>query len=239
MKKNSVAFIFNIFLGIGLVMLCVVIYLTWNIRKFENAATRTEGVVVDLIERRKASGSRRSVTWSPVVTYYDSAGVKHRYIPDYSSKPPAWKTGEQVRVYYNPKNPDEAKIGGWGEYMGVLITGGLGLIFTLIGGGYYIAVQMQRSRRNRLMQTGMLVQAGAIKVDVNRNITVNRQHPYFIRCEWKDTLTGQTHSFKSGFIWQDPSPLLRADTRINVYIDRDHPRKYYVDVTPFETRGGI
>lgn len=230
MKRNSVSLVFNIFLVIGIVMLTVSLIFFYNVKKFNASAVKTNGTVVDLIAKR---GSK-STTYSPVVTYNDEAGVKHRYVSNVSSSPAGYGIGDQVEIYYNPNDPDDAQIAGWRQYFAVFITGVFALIFGLIGLGYHIVRKVGHSRKERLKQSGQLVQAGFIAVDINSVVSVNRRHPFFIRCEWKDPLTGITHPFKSGFIWSDPTPYIDRDKKIDVYVDRNTFKKYYVDISSFE-----
>ncbi|HVI49087.1 MAG TPA: hypothetical protein VM802_29745 [Chitinophaga sp.] len=69
------------------------------------------------------------------------------------------------------------------------------------------------------------------------SIHVNGRHPYYIRCQWKDTLTGQTYQFKSGYIWHNPEPQLQHQQKLDVYINPDKPGKnYYVDTTFLESK---
>ncbi|WP_142688374.1 DUF3592 domain-containing protein [Chitinophaga polysaccharea] len=230
MKRSSVSLVFNIFLGVGIVTLIITLVILYNVKKFNDSAVKTSGTVVDLIAKR---GSK-STTYSPVVTFNDNAGVKHRYISDVSSSPAGYNIGDNVEICYNPNDPDDAKIAGWRQYFGAFITGAFALIFGLIGLGYHIVRKVGRSRQEQLKQSGQLVPASFISVDVNRYVSVNRRHPFFIRCEWKDPLTGITHPFKSGFIWSDPTPYIERDKKIDVYVDRNNFRKYYVDISSFE-----
>ena len=233
MKRSTVSLVFNIFLGIGLLLLIISLVICYSIKKFDAAAAKTSGTVVDMLERSRSSNSS-SPTYTPVVTYEDGNGVKHRYIPSFSSNPPGYHIGESVLVYYDPKNPGDAKIVGWQEYLGAIITGGLGLVFGLIGTGYYTVRKLKHTRNEQLKQSGQLVPAQFVAVDINNYVHVNNRRPFFIRCAWKDPLTGETHAFKSGFIWSDPTPLIDRNKKIDVYMDRNNPRKYYVDIAPFE-----
>lgn len=230
MKRSSVSLVFNIFLGFGIVMLIISLIIFFSVKKFNASAVKTTGTVIDLIAKRDS----KSTTYSPVVTYNDKAGIKHRYISSVSSRPPAYNIGEQVEIYYNPNDPDDAKINGWWQYFGVLITGLFALIFGLIGLGYHIVRKVGLARKERLKQSGQLVPASFISVDVNRFVSVNRRNPFFIRCEWKDPLTGIKHPFKSGFIWSDPTPYIDQNKKIDVYVDGNNFKKYYVDISSLE-----
>lgn len=227
MKRRSVSLTFNIFLGIGLLMVVIAVMICYNVKTFNASAVKTSGTVVDMIARGKRS-------YAPVVTYFDDAGVKHRYISSVSSNPPGYEIGERVDIYYDPKNPDDAKIAGWMEYFGAIVVGGMGLLFSFFGLGYYLKRKVSRSRRDQLKQSGLLVRADFDSVDTNRYIRVNRRNPFFIRCNWKDPLTGVNYRFKSGFMWSDPTSLIGVHQKIDVYMDKNNPRKYYVDISAFE-----
>jgi hypothetical protein len=232
MKRSTVSITFSIFLAVGLLLLVISGIIWYNKKKFETKSVKTTGTVIDLIAKSSSSGSQP--TYSPVINYLDAYGVKHRYIARYSSNPPEYKIGERVTIYYDLKNPDNANAAGWGEYLGVIIAGGLGLVFSLLGGIYFGISTLRRRRNGRLKQSGQLIRADVVAVDVNNAISVNRRHPWFIRCDWKDPLTGKKNSFKSGFIWTDPTPLIDTHKKIDVYLDPNNPRKYYVDITAFE-----
>lgn len=135
MKRSSPALVFNIFLVVGFLLFVITGIFCYDIKKFEETAVKTSGRVVDLLEKRRSGN--RSATYSPVVIYEDDRGMQHRYIPSFSSNPPAYDIGESIEIHYDPRNPGDAKIAGWKGYIGALITGGLGLIFSLIGISYH------------------------------------------------------------------------------------------------------
>jgi Protein of unknown function (DUF3592) len=227
MKRGSINFVFGIFLAVGLIFLGVGLFLGLNTIRYNAAAVKTTGTVVDLLEKGNHA-------FSPVVVYADANGVRHRYISGVSSKPAGYRIGESVEIYYDPKNPDDASIAGWREYFLSLITGVLGLIFSLVGLGYFVIRKISHSRHEQLKQSGLLLHADIVGVEINSFVSVNNRHPFFIRCEAKDALTGMTSSFKSGFIWSDPRPAIGNNKKIDVYVDRNNSRKYYVDISPFE-----
>lgn len=144
MKRNSASLVFNIFLAVGLLLFTITGIFCYNLKKFDEAAVKTSGRVVDLVEKRR-SGSTQSATYSPVVIYEDDRDIQHRYIPGFSSNPPAFDIGESVEIHYDPRNPGDAKIAGWQGYIGAMITAGLGLIFSLIGIGYHAAKKFGNS----------------------------------------------------------------------------------------------
>lgn len=229
MKRSSASLVFNIFLAIGILLLITAATVCYNIKKFNAAAIKTNGRVVDLVEK----SGKKSTTYSPVIIYKDAEGTEHRYIPGFSSNPPAYDIGESVEIYYDPKNTGDAKVAGWTEYIGAWIVGGLGVIFSLIGIVYHVVKAFHHSANVRLKESGQLVQADFISIDVNSAISMNNAHPFFIRCRWKDPLTGKNNIFKSGFIWFDPTHLIDPQKKVDVYINRNNPKKYYVDLSQY------
>lgn len=238
MKSYSAAVIFRIFLGIGLLLLVISGIIFYNVKKFSNNAATTTGQVVDLVTKQSSSSGRnRSVTYAPVVIYSDAANIQHRYISSVSSNPPGYSIGETVKIYYNPNNPDDAMIAGWGAYLGAFITGGIGLLFSLIGGSLDLMSGKSKKKMRfseEMMQIGQRLQTDIVSVDPNKILSVNNRHAFMIRSAWKDPLTGQTRTFVSNTIWFDPTPFIPPGKKIDVYIHPRNPGKYYMDISAFK-----
>ncbi|MEU8355425.1 DUF3592 domain-containing protein [Nonomuraea sp. NPDC048882] len=128
----------GLFALIGLVLLCVTIALAASTASFLASAQRTDGTVVELTARtsttRDSDGRhRRSTTWHPTVTF-TAAGRQYSFESSTGSNPPAYAEGEAVPVAYDPADPRDARISSfWSAFLGPLITGGLGVVFTPLG----------------------------------------------------------------------------------------------------------
>lgn len=117
------------FIGAGLLVVAA---------KFSNADSdiaaaggRAEGVVIDVVGQR---GSRGKVTYRPIVAFTDQTGQRRSFASKVSSSPPSYERGEKVTVLYDPANPADATIDSFVErYLGALMFGIMGAIFTLIG----------------------------------------------------------------------------------------------------------
>ena len=72
----------------------------------------------------------------------------------------------------------------WG---GPVILGGLGGLFSLIGGGMVFVPMLSRRRADELRQHGMAVQTEFQSIEQNTSLTVNGRSPWRIVSQWKDS----------------------------------------------------
>lgn len=123
--------------GVFLLSMAVRLYATQqDIRAHAEHAT---GTVVDFkqrIESRSGKSRQRTTYFAPVFTFTDHAGVARRVTSRVSNgDKPGYRVGESVPVVYHHDRPDEAELdtffASWG---GMLIVGGLGAAFFLVGG---------------------------------------------------------------------------------------------------------
>ncbi|MEU4579910.1 DUF3592 domain-containing protein [Nonomuraea sp. ATR24] len=137
-----------IFGVVGLVLLGVGVALAVSSASFLSSAGRADGTVVDMTERittkpRNSDGHRRRESvWYPTVEF-SVGGRTYTFRDSTGSNPPSYATGESVPVAYDPGDPADARIASFSSgFLGPLIVGGLGLLFTPVG-----AVLFVRGRR--------------------------------------------------------------------------------------------
>ena len=82
----------------------------------------------------------------------------------------------------------------------------------------------------RFKTDGRKVEAQILKIEIDMETTVQQRHPYFIDCKWSDPITGKEYRHTIRYIWTDPKTLLAGRSTIDVYIDRNDPEKYFMDV---------
>jgi len=142
-----------------------------------------------------------------------------------------------VRVLYDPANPEHGKIDSFMEQsFGVLMLGGMGAIFGLVGGGIVGYQVRQRKVRAWLAQNGMRVRAKFEGVDYDTSLTVNGRHPWRLTCQWQHPATQKVYLFRSDPIWFDPSAFVKRE-ELDVTVNADDPRQYVVD-TSFLPKSG-
>lgn len=124
-------------------------------------------------------------------------------------------------VYYALKEEE-------GAILFLLIFGGIGLLFFILGLIFLIVVAQKKARSDKLLNAGNYVMAEIHEVALNYNVAVNRRHPYIVRCRYQD-MYGNVHIFKSRDLYFDPTDLFK-DQMVKVYVDGENYKRYYVDI---------
>ncbi|NZA27241.1 DUF3592 domain-containing protein [Luteimonas sp. SJ-92] len=216
-----------LFAAIGVGMLLGALLLFSGTRSFLAEAVRAEGVVVDL-ERSRSS---ESTTYRPVVLFTAQDGQEATFVSSSGSNPPSHRRGERVQVLYPPGRPEEARIDGFFPLWGaVVILGGIGSAFFLIGGGMVLFGALKGRDARYLRANGMRIEAEITGVERNEGLSVNGRSPYCIVGQWQNPTTSEVHVFRSDNIWFDPTDYLRTE-RMPVLIDRNKPGRYLVDLS--------
>ncbi len=219
----------RIFLVIGVVMLVGAI-LFWNgTRNFVARAQTTQGEVVELIEVRDKDGG--SSTWKPRVVFQTPAGRKITFDASFSSNPAPYSVGQTVDVLYLPTDPSKAKIRGFQSlWLGPIIVGGLGLVFTAIGGGMLLARNAANKKRDYLMAYGNAIETDLQGVERNDTVEVNGRRPWRIISQRLDPASNKLRVFHSENLWFDPAKFVTGK-KITVLLDPNNPQRYYMDVS--------
>jgi len=209
-------------LVVGLVLLGVGGWLGARTTAFLDRARSVSGTVIAL---------EGDETLHPVFRFQDSDGTTRTHRSRVGTSQPAFEVGEAVEVLYDPANPADARIRSVGElWLGVLIAGGMGGVFTLIGGGILGVRALSARSAAALRRTGARVQARFQSVERNTALEVNGRNPWRIVCQWQDPATGALHLFRSQNLWFDPTAFLSGRTELTVFVDRRNPKRHAMDV---------
>ena len=217
----------RLFALIGSALLVVAVWLYSRERGFAAGALRADGEVVALDFSRNSDGGG---SYHPVIRFVTARGESIQYRSNTGCNPPCYDVGERVAVLYDPGQPTRARSATFfGQHLGSFIFGVLGLVFGAIG---YIWLYVQRRRaalEEELRRFGRRIEARFSEVERRMNLQVNGVHPWRIVCQWQDPGSQEVHVYRSGNLWFDPSEFVK-DT-VPVFVDRNDPRKYVVDVS--------
>lgn len=223
---KAIAIIKYLFFVIGLGMLTAALLLYRETAAFVAESVKTEGIVVGL-ERSRSSNS---TTYRPRVQFTTQERRSIEFESSYSSNPPAYSEGEHVEVLYRRSDPRDARIVGFFSLYGAeTIVGSLGSVFFLIGAGIMLAGILQARKDAYLRAHGTPIDTDFQGVEINTSLTVNGRHPFRVLTQWQNPATRELHVFESANLWFDPTRFITAK-KIRVFIERDNPRKYLVDL---------
>jgi hypothetical protein len=219
--------VFRIFLAVGVGLLAGAFYWGYQSSSESSEFARAEGTVVDLQFDEDTDGGG---VYRPLVEFVDAGGSRRTFLSSYGSYPAPYDVGDKVGVLYNPANPSDATMDSFGAlYLGPVIVGSLGLVFTLIGGIAEIYRARRKSQIDSLQQRGKRIEADFVRVNLNTSIRVNGRSPYRIECQWLNTADNRVYNYTSENIWYDPSAYLGDRKKLTVYIDPNRPKVHWMD----------
>ncbi|MBK1722474.1 DUF3592 domain-containing protein [Thiocystis violacea] len=198
---------------------------------FAAKATRTQGVVKELILSHSGAGTKRSSSYRPLVTFETARGERIEMVGKVGSNPPAYRPGERVTVLYLPDAPHNASIDDfWQQWFLVVLLTGMGSVFAFIGFAPIVVERRTRKRNARLMREGRIVHALYKGVEPSGHVRARRRRAYQIVAHWQDPMSGKLHVFRSQPIGFDPTDYVDRDL-IDVHIDPEHPKHFVMDLS--------
>jgi hypothetical protein len=207
-----------LFLLIGIGLLVGAGYVYSNTSKFVTGARKAQGTVVAL-----RSGA-------PEVKFRAHDGREVQFTSSVSSKPPSYSVGDAVEVLYRQEQPEDAEINALMTlWLGVMVLGGLGSVFSLVGAGLVFAWG-RKAADPGLKLTGLSIQTDFQSVERDTTYSENGRHPFQIVTQWKNPSTGEMHLFQSDPLRYDPTAHIKTG-KITVYIERGNPGKYFMDIS--------
>lgn len=214
-----------VFLMVGAVLVAIGALSYKKSSDFLAEAISTEGTII-AFARLPSTGAIK-----PVVQFLDREGATVEFTSPDSVNDKYNPIGTSTEVVYSPADPQGARIKSflsrWRIALPMLLTGSP---FLLTGIGMLLVGRLKIRKINHLRQQGQVVHANYQSVDVNHSYSINGRHPYLIVCQWLNPTTRVLHRLESDNIWFDPTPYISSD-KIKVFIDRQNPRKYHVDLS--------
>ena len=219
----------NVFLVLGIGLLAGTIAMLMSTESFlHRAATVTGTVIGNDVTIDSQDGS---TSYHPRFEFQTPDGRNVVVRSSTGSNPPSFSEGDAVTVLYEPQSPEKAKIRSFAQlWLGTLILGIFGVVFTAIGGGILLYGRLKNQTRTKLQETGQQIIAQVKSVGRNGSVEVNGVMPYRITAQWLDSSSGKVYLFHSDNIWFDPEQWISAGKSVNVWIDPKDPRRYSMDI---------
>lgn len=121
--------IFKIFGILGIGFLIAAFFSGRSDREFNDKAYVTTGKVIEIVEKTQTrSGAQiNSVTYAPKISFFPEEKKEVTFVSDISSSPAAYEVGDEVDVYFDPQNPQNARVTSPFIFTGILLLVGGGL----------------------------------------------------------------------------------------------------------------
>jgi len=118
-----------IFVILGGILVALALFFLMRVRRFLAGANEARGQVVQMVYR---SGSDDGGGYSAVYQFKTLDGQTIMKQDSLSSNPPRFKVGQDIKVLYEPGNPNKAYINNWMSLY--FLPGLLGLLGVIFGG---------------------------------------------------------------------------------------------------------
>lgn len=222
--KNKTFSIIEIIFSVFGVCLLIVGFFSYKLNKqFIQSNSKSAAVVIDL--------NIKNDVFYPVLSLKTIEGKTIKFISSVGSNPSLYQIGDVVEVYYDPTNLQSIRINDfWSNWLTTLILSSIGIIFSifgLLGIGFTIK---SNYKKRWLYQFGKKISTEFEKVEINKNFSINDEHPYIIISQWQDPITKVIHIFKSENIWYNPEKYIVSKS-IDVLVDPNNYKKYYTDIS--------
>ncbi len=213
-------FLFGIFAAIGIPCLMLSGYFAYTTSQKVNSWETQDGVIAGFNQGNY-----------PIITF-DYGGKPYEFESSYTSSD--MESEQPVTVFFPPNEPNKAEIKSFFSLWFLpLFLSIFGIIFGGIGVVGFMVQKNKADAKNELfvLQKGKKLSLPNAKVVWNTSYKVNGVSPFVISVPWLDPISNLMYTFTSDNIWYDPSQVIADKQQIDVYIDQNNPKRYYVDIT--------
>lgn len=169
---------------------------------------------------------------------FEYNGKNHEFHENFSSSD--MYTGQEVKVYFPPGEPDKAELKSF--FASWFLTLFLGIFWLVFGGvgaiGLFWVSKASRMRQELVVKgKGRKVSVPIGEVNQDFSFKVNGRSPFIIVGQWLDKSSNTVYQFKSEYIWYNPAPYLDGKKEVDVYIDPNDLKRYYLDISFLPKKG--
>ncbi|HTL51090.1 MAG TPA: DUF3592 domain-containing protein [Planctomycetota bacterium] len=103
----------------------------WQTQAFLNRATAARGIITQVIAYE---GKKHRTYYKPVIAFTDARGIARGFTAQNGTTAPRYAVGEEVSLYYDPQDPEEARLDEWYPLWGAPTgLGFIGIVILMIG----------------------------------------------------------------------------------------------------------
>lgn len=226
-----------LFFVIGLICIGFATKMTIERISFINNSATTTGKIVGFETSQNRSDDRITTYYSPLVEFQTPEGTVIQFKSEIGSgDKPSYTKGEIVDVRYHLKDPQQAIINNFFEAWGAaLIVFAAGMLTSLpILLSWIFARRKNKknlSLKKDIYKNSIVLKAKVKSIELDSTYSVNYKNPFRILCEATKPSDSKPSIFISDRIWEDPTSHAPKGLEIDVYLQKDNPEKYQVDLS--------
>lgn len=216
--KTFVRVFCGLFILVGIILFAVSIGIGVSGHTFRQKAEPVEAVILAM------RGATSESLGTPVVEYTVDGKP---YTATLNTATSSMHSGKRITVYYEKGNPQEVRYlddNGWLIALFVF----MGFVFAGMGTAFWLVKRSHNRKTHRLLATGKVVEAEITTISEDTSQSMNRRHPVTVGCRYTAP-DGRVYFFHSGPFWYE-SYEIDPKKKVRVYVDRNNPADYYVDV---------
>lgn len=229
MKVSWNKFFYILFALVGSFFLFIGVTLGHSFLSFQQKSVEQTAVITQIEKTPKRNAEE--ITYTVYVEYSYRGTVYTGKLSYYSA---SMQVGKEITIHLDPENPSriQSAASRWFPVLFCVLGGAA----AAVGFSGWIALEVKRRHRKRLLRDGYRVMAEIQSIAPNLKFSVNGRHPYRIRLQWQEG--NKTHIFLSENIWYNPRERLQAAgiTMLPVYLHRKRDTLYYVSLEPLENQ---
>lgn len=222
----------RLFIIIGLIMICAFGGAMFAESRYDEKYDKVEATISDIssfVSDREVD--RGEIVHTVLIEYYYN-GEFYDYIRLGSFKS-SMREGQKVTIYLEPSAPRDPRTKMGNGFFFAWI--GIGTFVLLIG--VSMIVVHGKSNKKRLVDKGQGEQVYATVTYAGKtSLTINDKRVYRITATWEDP-NGITHELKSNSLYFDPSAYIKEGELIEVYVDPNNYKKYYMCAQELQSGG--
>jgi hypothetical protein len=216
-----------IFAAMSSVMFVILLIFLADLFLYIKKAKLTDGTVIQLVRPNCHQLRCRSIK-VPIIQYEADNGQ----VMTFQAHSSGYQVGERVQLYYVDEEPRKPILNNWTELLGgelglstfMLVLGSIGFRYPITNGIYAI---------KRIIGTRFGKPIIAKFDQIGRGWIINRDREnrgFKIIATWYNPETKQYHKFHSRIFWYDPTPYIDNSRDITIYVSRNLPWMYWMDV---------
>ena len=208
----------GIFIVLGISLFTAGIAVGVSGHAFRQQAEATDAVILAM------RGASSESLGTPVVEYVVDG---KSYTATLNMASSSMYPGKRITVYYRKNNPQEVRYLDDNSWL-IIFFVFMGSVFAGMGMAFWLVKRGHERKARQLLATGKVVEAEITGIGEDTNSSMNGRHPIVVSCRYTAP-DGRVYFFHSGSFWYE-SYEIDPKKKVRVYVDRNNPADYYVDV---------